>query len=174
MQKFIEAHPWLLGLEYAAIRPRQGGPSGTTDFLLERFDGFHDLLELKSPHDEIIAAPDAFAGAPAPHEYSLSRTLGQALAQAIVYRDRWTRFADHAEELYGLPHTRDPRLVIVLGRADELPTHRRQILLELNRSLHRIEVVPYDVLARRATAMLDNVERYLVEAQEAEEPPDSQ
>ncbi|HEY1775891.1 MAG TPA: Shedu anti-phage system protein SduA domain-containing protein [Solirubrobacteraceae bacterium] len=165
MQKFIEEHPWLLGLDYATVRPRQGGPSGAADFLLDRFDGFQDLLELKSPQDEIIRAPDHEPGtaAPAPHEYALSRTLAQALAQAMVYRDRLTRFADAAEELYGLPHARDPRLIIVLGRVDALPEHRRHVLSELNKSLHRIEVVPYDVLARRAKATLDNVERYLGE-----------
>jgi hypothetical protein len=32
---------------------------------------------------------------------------------------------------------------------------------ELNRSLHRVEVVPYDVPGKRATAALANVEQYL-------------
>lgn len=147
--------------DYAAVRPRQTSPSGAMDFMLERFDGFHDLLELKSPHDEIIRAPDSEGAVPPPHEYALSRTLVQALGQAIVYRDRLTRYAAAADELYGLPHTGDPRLIIVLGKVGALPEHRRRALLELNKSLHRIEVVPYDVLAQRAEAVLDNVERYI-------------
>jgi hypothetical protein len=162
MQNFIEANPWLLGLDYAAIRARSRGPSGATDFLLERFDGFQDLLELKRPQDPIIRSPEIEEGGPvpAPHEYALSPTVAQALAQAMVYRDRLTRYAEAAEELFGLPHTRDPRLIIVVGRADSLPPDRRRVLVELNKSLHRIEVVPYDVLAHRATAVLDNVESY--------------
>jgi Shedu protein SduA, C-terminal len=169
MQKFIEQNLWLLGLDYAVMRPRKGGPSGAMDFLLQRYDGFHDLLELKSPHDELIKAPDVDDDdpVPSPHEYALSNTLAQALAQAIVYRDRLTRHADAAEELYGLPHTRDPRLIIVIGKADSLPEHRQRVLLELNKSLHRVEVVPYDVLAKRANAVLDNVELYLLAAEEA-------
>jgi hypothetical protein len=168
MQKFIEKNLWLLGLDYAVMRPRKSGPSGATDFLLQRYDGFHDLLELKSPHDELIQAPDVSEGeaVPSPHEYALSKTLAQALAQAIVYRDRLTRYADAAEELYGLPHTREPRLIIVIGKADPLPNHRRRVLHELNKSLHRVEVVPYDVLAKRATAVLDNVDHYLLAAEE--------
>jgi hypothetical protein len=167
MQTFIERHLWLLGLDYAALRPRRAGPSGTMDFMLERFDGFHDLLELKSPQDEIIRAPEVADGVPpSPHEYRLSATLAQALAQAVVYRDRLTRYAEVADELYGLPHARDPRLMIVLGKADSLPEHRRRILLELNKSLHRIEVVPYDVLAKRANAVLGNIERQLTAATE--------
>jgi hypothetical protein len=162
MQDYIEANPWLLGLDYAAIRARARGPSGATDFLLERFDGFHDLLELKSPQDPIVRGPAVAAGGPAPppHEYALSGTVAQALAQALVYRDRLTRYAEAAEELFGLPQTRDPRLLIVVGRVEQLPADRRRVLAELNKSLHRIEVVPYDVLALRATASLDNVESY--------------
>jgi hypothetical protein len=174
MQNFIEANPWLLGLDYAAIRARSRGPSGATDFLLERFDGFHDLLELKSPQDPIVRSPEVAEGGPvpSPHEYALSATVAQALAQAMVYRDRLTRYAEAAEELFGLPHTRDPRLLIVVGRADSLPADRRRVVAELNKSLHRIEVVPYDVLGHRATAVLDNVESYftamLVEGAEGE------
>lgn len=169
MQRFIEENLWLLGLDYAKMRPRKSGPRGAIDFILQRYDGFHDLLELKSPHDDLITAPDVSEGdpVPAPHKYALSRALAQALAQAIVYRDRLTRHADSAQELYGLPHTRDPRLIIVIGKADSLPEHRQRVLQELNKSLHRVEVVPYDVLANRATAVLDNVELYLIAAAEA-------
>lgn len=75
-------------------------------------------------------------------------------------------------ELYGLPHSRDPRLIIVIGKVDSLPEHRKKVLLELNKSLHRVEVVPYDVLAKRATAVLDNVELYLLAAQAESVPAD--
>jgi hypothetical protein len=167
MQQFIEQHLWLLGLDYIAIRPRRSGPSGAMDFLLERFDGFHDLLELKSPQDPVVKAPDSKDGvAPAPHAYSLSPDLSQALAQALVYRDRLTRHAHAAEELSGLPNPRHPRLIVVIGRLDALPEHRRLALLELNRSLHRVEVVPYDVLGKRAQAMLDTVEAYILDRHE--------
>jgi len=91
--------------------------------------------------------------------------LAQALAQAHVYRDRLTRYPEAAQEFYGLPHTRDPRLIIVIGKADSLPEHRQRVLRELNKSLHRVEIVPYDVLAKRAEAVLDNVELYLVAAE---------
>jgi hypothetical protein len=175
MQQFIEKHLWLLGLDYAAMRPRKSGPSGAMDFLLERFDGFHDLLELKSPHDPIIKAPNVDEGdpVPAPHEYALSSTVAQALAQAMVYRDRLTRFAGSASELYGLPHSRDPRLVVVVGTASALPKHRRDVLLEFNKSMHRIEIVPYDVLANRAIAVLNNVQVHLVAAAEERDEEES-
>ena len=119
MQRFIEENLWLLGLDYAYMRPRYPLPRGTMDFILERFDGFHDLLELKSPHDPIVRAPTSTRDTPpSPSEYALSPVLAGALAQAHAYRDILTRHGATVEELYGLPDVRDPRLIIVIGKAD--------------------------------------------------------
>jgi hypothetical protein len=171
MQHFIETNPWLLGLDYAAMRSRQPIVEGTVDFLLQRFDGFQDLLELKSPQDPIVAAPQRVAGrAPAPSAYALSPSLANALAQAHVYRERLTQHAQAQERLLGLSETRDPRLVIVIGKSASMTDDGRTILTELNKSLHRVEVVPYDILAARARAVLDNVERYQLAAKALSEP----
>lgn len=171
MQHFIEANPWLLGLDYAVMRPRQPIVEGTVDFLLQRFDGFHDLLELKSPQDPIVVTPQRVEGrAPAPSTYALSPSLAKALAQAHVYRDRLTQHAQAQERLLGLSETRDPRLVIVIGQSVSMTDEGRAILTELNKSLHRVEVVPYDILAARARAVLENVERYQLAVKELTEP----
>jgi Shedu protein SduA, C-terminal len=164
MQAFIEENLWLLGLDYARMMPQRRVMTGRLDFILERYDGFQDLLELKSPQDPIIvvSTTPADGSAPPPSAYSLSPALAQVLGQVHSYRDLLTRYPEAAEELYGLRHSRDPRIVIVIGRADRLPEHSQRVLTELNKSLHRVEVVPYDVLARRAEAVLSNVEQYLL------------
>ena len=171
MQRFLSQHPLLFGLEYAAIRPQTHGPSGSMDFILERFDGYNDLVELKRPGDVIIEAPshEGDSGVPPPHRYKLSRGLAQALVQAMAYRDRLTRHAEAAKELQGISTPRDPRLIIVLGRLDRLEEHQRQVLHELNTSLHRAQIVPYDLLARRADAALNNDINYL-----EQDPPASE
>jgi hypothetical protein len=160
LQEFLELHPWLLGLDYARIRARQPIPRGAVDFLLERFDGFHDLLELKSPRAAIFETHGKDTGIQSPSSYRLSRPLALALAQVHAYRDA-LRHESATEELYGLPHTREPRITILIGLASELSKHQKRLLGELNRSLHRVEIVPFDILGRRARAILDNVERYL-------------
>jgi hypothetical protein len=167
IQAFLELHPWLLGLDYAQVRSRQLIPRGAVDFLLERIDGYHDLLELKSPGDSIFEVQSR-AALPSPSAYRLSRPLSLALAQVHGYRDA-LRYEEVVETLYGLPHTRDPRSIILIGRASELSDAEERLLREFNRSLHRVEVVPFDVLARRARANLANVERYLLAAEERSE-----
>jgi hypothetical protein len=165
LQGFLELHPWLLGLDYAQIRARQPIPRGAVDFLLERFDGFHDLMELKSPGDAIFEIHGKETGVPSPSSYRLSRPLALALAQVHAYRDALHYESVH-EDLYGLSHTREPRIIILIGRASQLTQHQERLLREFNRSLHRVEVMPFDVLGRRARAILDNVEHYLLAADE--------
>lgn len=165
LQRYIEQNPWLVGLEYVRVRPRRDVPRGTLDFILERFDGSHDLLELKSPADPIITAPETADGSPPPaSQYSLSKSLGQALAQVHVYRDILTEHSETVEKLHGLKTTRHPRLIIVVGQARNLPPHRHRVLRDLNLSLHRVEVVPYDVLVARTRTLLGNVRLYLTES----------
>lgn len=162
LQQFIEVHPWLIGLEYARVRPRHDIPRGSLDFILERFDGSHDLLELKSPSDPIIKAPAVPDGeAPPASAFSLSSSLANALAQVHVYRDILTLDEATVERLYGLAHSRDPRIMIVIGQVRQLEPHRRRVLEQLNLSLHHVEIVPYDVIGERALAWSRSVEAYL-------------
>lgn len=165
VQSFLETHPWLLGLDYAQIRPRQPVIRGAVDFLLERFDGFHDLLELKSPTDRVFEAHGKNTDIPSPSAFRLSRPLALALAQVHAYRDALSEEGAH-EKFFALPHTREPRITILIGLASALSEQERRILRELNCSLHRVEIVPFDILSRRAHAVLNNVERYLLTAQE--------
>lgn len=163
MQKFLTAHPLLFGLEYASIRPQVRGPSGSMDFVLERFDGYNDLVELKGPRDRIIQSPTPHesVGVPSPHEYRLSKPLAQALAQAMAYRDRLTRYPQAAAEFHGIANARNPIILVILGRRADLEEHQQLVLDELNRSLHRVQVLPYDVLALRTRATLENIGNYL-------------
>lgn len=162
VQRFLEANPWLLGLEYVKIRPRRLVPRGALDFILERYDGLHDVLELKTPQDPIVVAPDAVEDVPpTASQFSLSAALAQALAQVHVYGEVLSEDGAALETRYGLSGTRHPRLFILIGQAKTLPSHRRRVLRNLNLSLHRVEVIPYDALADRALVILDNIETYL-------------
>jgi hypothetical protein len=162
LQQFIERNPWLLGLEYVGVRPRRALPRGQMDFILERYDGFHDLLELKSPQDQIVLAPDAVDDVPPPaHDFALSPDLAQALAQVQVYRDVLSTDDATVAKRYGLRNTRDPRVYIVIGQSGSLPAHRAEVLRGLNLTLHRMEILPYDVLAQRAETVINNVELHL-------------
>ena len=159
LQKFIEDNPLLLGLEYIETIPQKQILRCVVDFLVQRHDGYYDLLELKGPHDEIIR----FAGKSGSDEarassYSLSPRLAQALAQVHLYREELAKVTkDILRETYHVENARNPRVTIVIGQASNLPNETaRRILHQLNLTLHRMEVVPYDWLAERAEAQWKN------------------
>jgi hypothetical protein len=159
VQRFLEAHPWVVGLPYVRARARVEIPRGELDFVLERYDGFFDVVELKGPQ-ELIVVERLSSGAmrpPSASAYSLSPALAGALAQAHHYR----ALLDQARDLhdqYGLTDTRQPRILIVLGCSTSLSDPSREVLRQLNLSLHRVEVIPYDLLGTRTLGLLNNLE----------------
>ncbi|MDD2786018.1 MAG: DUF4263 domain-containing protein [Patescibacteria group bacterium] len=163
LQHFLEENPWLLGLDYLRVRPKASVPRGALDFILERYDGHQDILELKGPNEVIIEAPPMGDDGvpPSPSRFRLGSALSHAIPQALLYRDSLDGASDTSLGLYGLKHARNSRLIIVVGRASTLSVHAKRALELLNLSLHRIEVVPYDLIAHRAEANVKNLERLL-------------
>lgn len=163
MQEFLQDHPWLIGLDYLRIRPKQPVPRGALDFILERYDGYHDVLELKSPQDRIIVEESPQQGAlpGSPSKYSLSPTLANALAQSHDYRELLDADQMLLAERYDLERARQPGLIIVVGRETTLSPITKRILRQLNLSMHRVEIVGYDVISRRAELFLERLEDYL-------------
>ena len=150
LQEYIEEKPLLLGFRYAQVLPAHKIPRGKVDFMVRRHDGYHDLLELKRPDCKIVRF---LGGDPThPSSYSLSSELAQALAQAHLYRE-WLAITPDStmKAQYAIERVRNPRVTIVIGLRSSLPTPEAGMILDqLNLTLHRMEVMPYDMLARRA------------------------
>lgn len=172
IQEYIAAHPWVIGLEYLRVRVHPQMPRGTADFLLERYDGYHDLLELKRPSDPIINVPLDDHGAPAsPSGYSLSAPLAQAIAQAHAYRRQIRENGPLLSKQYGLNIAHDPCCFIVIGTSQQMNPHERELLDDLNESLHRVEIVPFDLLGERSRRFLTNLSNYLDAGELDQDPP---
>ncbi len=165
VQRFLEQQPWIVGLAYVRARPRVEVPRGTLDFVLDRYDGFFDFLELKGPEEAIIVAPPEDDSRPAPASaYTLGPALSKALAQAHLYRANLDESRGLAFQ-YGLNDTRQPRIMIVLGRSTDLSRTGKEILRHLNLSLHRVEIIPYDLLATRSEGWLNSIEALLAQTE---------
>lgn len=159
VQHLLEVHPWIVGLPYVRTRARVPIPRGELDFVLYRYDGFFDVMELKSPQDVIIEERQSNSEdvPPSASAYSLSRALSGALAQAHHYREILDRSGALSAQ-YGLNDSRQPRILIVLGSSVSLNDQTREILRQLNLSLHRVEIIPYDLLGTRTLGLLNNLE----------------
>jgi hypothetical protein len=162
VQQFLELNPWIVGLPYVGARARIEIPRGEIDFVLDRYDGFFDIVELKGPDDSIVVERGGTGAErpPSASAYALCPALAMALAQAHHYRS----ILDQSRELhkqYGLADSRQPRILILLGRSTDLSDPSREILRQLNLTLHRVEVIPYDLLGRRTEGLLNNIEALL-------------
>jgi len=171
IQRFLEHNPWIVGLPYVRARARAEIPRGKIDFVLDRYDGFFDIVELKGPDDVIVAdRGEACSDRPSSASaYSLGPALAKALAQAHYYRS----ILDQCRELhqqYGLSDSRQPRIMILLGRSTDLSASGREILRQLNLTLHRVEVIPYDLLGCRTAGLLNNIEELLGAADSTKKP----
>ena len=148
------------GCRIVGARGGVGVPRGALDFVLDRFDRFFDVVELKGPQDSIIVEPGSFSGAtrpPSASHYSLGPALAKALAQAHHYRAVLNQTGGLGAQ-YGLADTRQPRILVLLGRSDSLSESSKEILRQLNLSLHRVEIIPYDILGLRTSGLLHNIE----------------
>lgn len=162
VQQFLERNPWIVGLSYVGARARIEIPRGEIDFVLDRYDGFFDIVELKGPGEAIVVERSEVAAErpSSASAYSLGAALAKALAQAHHYRS----ILDRSRELhrqYGLTDSRQPRILILIGRSTDLSDSSREILRQLNLTLHRVEVIPFDLLGRRTEVLLNNIEALL-------------
>jgi Domain of unknown function (DUF4263) len=161
VQQFLELNPWIVGLPYVGARARIEIPRGEIDFVLDRYDGFFDIVELKGPDEAIVVERrQAAERPPSASAYTIGPALSRALAQAHHYR----AILDQSRELsdqYGLADSRQPKILILIGRSTDLSNPSKEILRQLNLSLHRVEVIPYDLLGRRTEGLLDNIEALL-------------
>lgn len=170
-QNYIEKNPWLIGLEYVQVRPRKEAVRGAMDFLMQRYDGFHDILELKSPTDPIMLSAEITSGGPPPPcRYSLSLALAGAIAQAHAYREQLSSNPKFMEEQRFIKNTRDPKIVIVIGQEKDMQGHQKKILDEIRRSLHRVEIIPFDLVAARAQIIVNNAKKYLLQEANIDAP----
>ncbi|KPC01074.1 Shedu anti-phage system protein SduA domain-containing protein [Pseudomonas syringae group genomosp. 3] len=157
--EFIIDNPWLLGSDYIKTRHEQPLSRGRVDSLLEKYDGHHDLMELKSPNHRIIISTSEGATASSPTQFKLSLELSNAIAQVSRYLFLLDRDNQFLASEYGIQNAKHPKAFILIGKSSDCSQSELDTLQQLNKSLHRIEVLPFDTLIIKCDAMLAYLER---------------
>jgi len=135
---------WLFGLEYLHLDCRvpfpQRAPKFFFDIMLRRMDGFHDLVELKGPHDTLFDRRTK-------NRWKLNTKLAEALGQVIVYLDACDRF--RRSGLF------KPKAVIVIGNRNTDNARQRKLLAS---RLAHVEILTYTELAEHGRQLLKHLE----------------
>ncbi len=147
-QRWFEANSWVLGSQFVRVLDeRHIDIQHISDFLMEAYDGFLDVVEIKRPEGGM-----SFWASSLDHDnYIPSTELTKAVAQATRYIYEVEREADSVKFLERVDGIRTvkPRCILVFGRSNNWNHKQREAYRIFNASFHNLSVLTYDhVLAR--------------------------
>jgi len=157
LQKVFEDNDWIFGPVYEEVIPkRKADPENQPDFVLKRYDGFSDVVEIEKPNVALFTKPDKSGKSQA------TAALIHAVTQAMDYIESHNQkfkdmFYDDIQKGVTNPlHSYYPRGFVIMGRDSN--TDRKK-LRQLNNFLHNIVVLTYDEFLRQSQRMLDILEK---------------
>lgn len=147
-QQWFQTNSWVLGSQFVRILDERSiDTRHISDFLMEAYDGFLDVVEIKRPEGNLN-----FWSAVLDHgNYVPSSDLTKAITQASRYIFEVEREANSIKflERVGGVKTVKPRCVLVFGRSNEWNEKQTEAYRILNASFHSLTILTYDhVLAR--------------------------
>lgn len=155
-QEWFEKNDWVLGSEYVRILDeREIDTSHISDFLMEAYDGFLDIIEIKRPdgllkfwmdkkdHDNLIPSVE----------------LIKSIIQASRYIFEVEREANSIKflERVGYVKTIKPRSVLIFGRSNDWESPHKEAYRILNSQFHNLTILTYDHVLQRAKRILNIV-----------------
>jgi len=147
-QQWFQANGWVLGSQFVRILDeRHIDTQHISDFLMEAYDGFLDVVEIKRPDGGLH-----FWSTTVDHgNYVPSTDLIKATTQASRYIYEIEREANSVKfiERVGGVKTVKPRCTLVFGRSNGWNEQQTEAYRILNASFHNLTILTYDhVLAR--------------------------
>ena len=147
VHKFIhEKKPyWLFGLEYVEMASHVSFPPNKKeyefDLMLQRYDNFYDLVELKGPNEKLFRQKTKNRYQPRP---KLSEAIGQVF--------KYLHICDTTPEIKDLIK---PKAFIVIGNENTDDPDERRIFSSF---LNNVEVLTFSDLLARGTKLLDYID----------------
>jgi len=147
-QGWFEMNSWVLGSQFVRILDQRNiDTQNISDFLMQAYDGFLDVVEIKRPEGGL----QFWASALDHGNYIPSTDLTKAITQASRYIYEVEREANSVKflERVGGVKTVKPRCTLVFGRSDQWNLKQQEAYRIMNAQFHNLTVLTYDhVLAR--------------------------
>ncbi|HDY89787.1 MAG TPA: DUF4263 domain-containing protein [bacterium] len=153
-QKWFSENSWVLGSEFVEVLgDRDIDTDNISDYLMEAYDGFLDIIEIKRPggdlqfwfshrdHDNLVPHSD----------------LVKAITQTANYIYEVEREANSIKFLERTGHVPvvKPRAVLIYGRSKDWGADQKRAYRILNSSYHNITILTYDHVLARAKRILE-------------------
>lgn len=151
-QRWFTVNDWVLGSDCVRILDdRRIDVSNIADYVVEGYDGFLDVIEIKRPDPAL-----QFWYKEKDHDnYIPSRALVAAITQCQQYLFELEREMDSAKfaQRMGIRVVK-PRAVLIYGRSADWGDEEREAFRILNRSFHSLTILSYDHVLARAKRLL--------------------
>jgi hypothetical protein len=148
-QEWFQKNSWVLGSQFVRILDeRHIDTRHISDFLMQAYDGFLDVVEIKRPQGGLrFWSPTLDHGNHVP-----STDLTKAVAQASRYIYEVEREANSVKFLERAKGVRTvkPRCILIFGRSDDWSATQAEAYRILNASYHNLTVLTYDHVLERA------------------------
>jgi len=153
-QKWFELNDWVLGSEFVRILDeRDIDTAHITDYLMQAYDGFLDIVEIKKPEGDL-----RFWSEVQDHENHVpSGNLIKAITQATKYIYEVEREANSVKFLERVDNVKTikPRCILIFGRSENWDNDQKEAYRILNSSYHNLTIMTYDHVLNRAKKILD-------------------
>ncbi len=148
-QKWFVENSWILGSEFVRIiDERNIDVNNISDFLMEAYDGFLDIVEIKRPEGYL-----SFWSSSLDHKnYIPSQDLIKAITQASKYIYEVEREANSVKffKRVGNIKTVKPRCILIFGRSENWNDEQIEAYRILNSGYHNLTIMTYDHVLIRA------------------------
>lgn len=152
-QKWFTKNHWVLGSEFVkVIDGRSIDTRNISDYLMQAYDGFLDIIEIKRPEGDLT-----FWASQQDHgNYVPSMSLSKAISQATKYLYELERESNSQKfyERIGDIKTIKPRCVLIFGRSFDWDNDQKEAYRILNASYHNLTILSYDHVLSRAKRIL--------------------
>jgi hypothetical protein len=152
-QTWFNENPWLLGSDIVRIvDERDIDVENIADYLVEAYDGFLDIVEIKKPSEDL-----KFWANQKDHEnYYPHSDLVKAITQSQAYVLQVEKQIDSKsfqERVDNVPVIK-PRCTLIFGRSYDWDDDKKEAYRILNSSYHNLTILTYDHVLERAKRML--------------------
>lgn len=157
-QAWFAKNEWVLGTEFVQIiGERDIDTEHITDYLMQAYDGFVDIVEIKRPDGGL----HFWANTQDHGNHVPSSDLIKAITQATRYIFEVEREANSVKflERTGNVKTVKPRCVLVFGRSQNWNDEQKESYRILNASYHNLTVMTYDHVLARARRIVGITEQ---------------
>jgi hypothetical protein len=154
-QKWFEENSWVLGSDFVRIvDERRIDVANISDYLVEAYDGFLDLIEIKKPSPTI-----KFWSESKDHDnYFPHSDLVKAITQSMNYINQIEKKIDSKEFQKQVDNVSviKPRCTLIFGRSISWDEEQKEAYRILNCYYHNLTIITYDHVLERAKRMLGN------------------